>query len=177
MADELLKKENEEPTEVVELSDWEHCKENIVPLRRGRNARQLAAVCSLDGAESAVDARIEAQKKYGSSPVYILLFIGSNLPFTELGRTKSPTTLAKILWICGHGAAPCCATTIFVLRHPNNLGLWQPGMWTGHSRAWWQMTAASSSSPSSNGAPRCSRARHCRATVRTPACFASGSPT
>jgi hypothetical protein len=82
MADELLRKENEEPTEVVELSDWEHCKENIVPLRRGRNARQLAAVCSLEGAESAVDARIEAQKKYGSSPVYILLFIGSNLPFT-----------------------------------------------------------------------------------------------
>jgi len=116
MADELLRQENEEPTEVVELADWEHCKENIVPLRRGRNARQLAEVCSLEGAESAVDARIEAQEKYGSSSVSILLFNASNSSFTELGRTKSPTTLAKILWICGHGAVPCCVERINILN-------------------------------------------------------------
>jgi hypothetical protein len=61
--DELLRRQNEEPTDVIDLSDWEHCKENIVPLRRGRNARQLAEVCALEAPPSSIDARIESQKK------------------------------------------------------------------------------------------------------------------
>lgn len=42
----------------VELERWEGCKENIVPLRRGRNAHQLAICAEVEAKEL-----IEEQRK------------------------------------------------------------------------------------------------------------------